>query len=312
MPPFTGHRILSSFVDPGLKDDWLGKWVGQPFAEWMTNKPGTTSHCTGVGNDKSIGIVVTGDNVHSLTFEGLPGKIKAQVKCAGDAPAEAVIGSCNDEAVKAALKCDPVVTGADIGGLREKTKVMTKALQMRCQASKEPMKLLMLGLGGGVMQTSLMKACPNMEITTVEHDPNIIQTAKDFFGFDGKVIEDDGRNVLAEFAQTPGQFDGAVVDIANAPFTRRDARNLHRALKPGGFSYESWSDDKSFRAHLGQFKEFFTNVKIEELPTADKGNSFLLLGEKNPAITLQPEFAPGPGWYSVDDGDNVRPMPVAA
>lgn len=81
-------------------------------------------------------------------------------------------------------------------------------------------KCLILGLGGGTTAHLLSRSFPEIEITTVELDPTMVNIAKQFFDLDSipnhRVILDDALRVVIEpeeYDITLGYFDLLIVDI---------------------------------------------------------------------------------------------------
>src|SRR5262245_44970187 len=62
------------------------------------------------------------------------------------------------------------------------TKMLLAALYLK----PAPKKVLVIGLGGGIMSTTFEKLLPDATIESVELDPSVINVAKKYFGFAAK------------------------------------------------------------------------------------------------------------------------------
>ena len=73
----------------------------------------------------------------------------------------------------------------------------TKMLLGALYLNPEPRKILIIGLGGGTLQSALQKILPEAKIDTVELEPSVVSVAKRFFGFfpgaQSSVFIEDGR-----------------------------------------------------------------------------------------------------------------------
>ena len=107
--------------------------------------------------------------------------------------------------------------------------------------TEEPRRVMVVGLGGGTMPMFLRKHYPNATIDAVDIDPDVVQVAREYFGF----LEDerlkahvgDGR-AFVENAKEP--YDVIFLDAfgtRNVPphlTTVEFMRAVRRAVKPGG------------------------------------------------------------------------------
>lgn len=96
---------------------------------------------------------------------------------------------------------------------------LTNSLKERFPEIK---KILVLGMGGGTIQHLLSKLYPEIDITSVEYDEVIVDTAKKYFNVDSipnhKIINEDALRVVVEpeeYDMSPGCFDALIVDILN-------------------------------------------------------------------------------------------------
>ena len=92
------------------------------------------------------------------------------------------------------------------------TKMMMGALYL----NPKPRKILVIGLGGGVLPTALAKMFPDAKIDIVEIDPAVVKVARQFFGFNPgqrvQVFEEDGRVFVKRAAKSGRQYDLILLD----------------------------------------------------------------------------------------------------
>jgi spermidine synthase len=105
-----------------------------------------------------------------------------------------------------------------------------------------PKRILVLGLGGGVLVRYFLKHFPDVEITAVELNPDVVAVARDYFELDVhapnlSIVVDDASHFVQ---QTKAQYDIIFMDVfsANAiPLSCRSFKffqNVHRCLSPQG------------------------------------------------------------------------------
>lgn len=92
----------------------------------------------------------------------------------------------------------------------------TKMLLGALYLNPDPRKILIIGLGGGTLPSTLRKILPLATIDSVELDPSVVKIAKRFFGFSpdpkSAVFIEDGR-VFVKRAQKQGKkYDLIVLD----------------------------------------------------------------------------------------------------
>jgi spermidine synthase len=85
-------------------------------------------------------------------------------------------------------------------------RLMEKAVNYHPQAETA----LVLGLGGGGMDKRLRDR--GLAVDNVELDPTVVAVAREYFGFDGRVIVDDARHYVR---QTDKEYDLVVFDVLN-------------------------------------------------------------------------------------------------
>jgi len=92
------------------------------------------------------------------------------------------------------------------------TKMMMGALYL----NPSPQHILIIGLGGGSLPTTLHKLFPSAQIDSVEIDPAIVKVAIKFFGFipseNLKVYEEDGRIFVKRAGKRHAKYDLIMLD----------------------------------------------------------------------------------------------------
>ncbi len=92
------------------------------------------------------------------------------------------------------------------------TKMMMGALYLQ----PNPKKILMIGLGGGVLPSALATVFPTANIDVVELDPAVVKVARQYFGFNPssrvRVIEEDGRVFVKRAGKAGRQYDLIMLD----------------------------------------------------------------------------------------------------
>ena len=106
-----------------------------------------------------------------------------------------------------------------------------------------PKKVLVLGLGGGILPTAMSKLLPTASIDVVEIDPAVTQVAKQYFAFrDGgntRVYEMDARVFVKRAGREGRKYDLVVLDAFDREYipehllTREYLTEVKALLKPG-------------------------------------------------------------------------------
>lgn len=92
------------------------------------------------------------------------------------------------------------------------TKMMMGALYL----NPNPRKILIVGLGGGVLPTALAEMFPDAGIDIVEIDPAVVRVARQFFDFNPsqrvRVFEEDGRVFVKRAGKSGQRYDLIMLD----------------------------------------------------------------------------------------------------
>lgn len=163
----------------------------------------------------------------------------------------------------------------------------------------EPKRLLVLGLGGGVIPREMRSYFPEMEIDVAEIDPEVPPTAERYFGFrtDEKlrVHVDDGRVfVRKELAKKPvPKYDIVILDAFNSdyiPFhlmTKEFLEEVKGILSDDGVVVANvFYDNQLCDAEMKTFLAVFGRCQAYFAATAT--NAMLVaLGPKAPELTAE-------------------------
>jgi spermidine synthase len=144
----------------------------------------------------------------------------------------------------------------------------------------EPRSALIIGLGGGVLATTLAKLRPDLDIDTVEIDPAVTRIAEKFFDFKRgphlRVTEEDGRVFVKRAAKAGAKYDLIMLDAYDHQYipehllTREFLEEVKSILAPGGvlaantFTHNRLYDNESatYEAVYGQFFNLKTNNRV--------------------------------------------------
>ena len=122
----------------------------------------------------------------------------------------------------------------------ETIKMLLGALYLK----PDPQRILVIGMGGGILSRTLEKLYPEAEIDTVELDPAVVQVAEKYFGFKpgpkARVHVGDGRVFVKRALQDGKRYDIVVRDaikgalVPEHMLTREFLTEVKQMLTPGG------------------------------------------------------------------------------
>lgn len=156
------------------------------------------------------------------------------------------------------------------------TRLMLAGLYVQPQ----PQRILVVGLGGGVLPRTLAKLLPRAQIDAVEIDEAVVRVAQKWFLFapDARVraIVQDGRVYVKRAARAGTKYDLVFLDAYDHEYipehllTREFLREVRSVLAPGGavvantFSSSRLYDSESatYAAAFGPFLEFKGSNRI--------------------------------------------------
>ena len=154
-----------------------------------------------------------------------------------------------------------------------------------------PANALLIGLGGGSLTKFLYHQYPDMQLTAVEINPKVIQTARQFFF----VPENDERLSVvqadaAEFMVDQAGWDCILLDGFDAAFqvealaSESFYSRCAQALSPTGIlSVNLWGSDPKFDIYLQRLTETFEQ-RIMCLPAEKRGNVIVFAFAAQPVI----------------------------
>lgn len=119
----------------------------------------------------------------------------------------------------------------------------TKMLMGALYLKPAPKTVLVIGLGGGTIPTTLQKIYPDIQIDCVEIDPAVVRVAKKFFGFSGSgmnLFVEDGRVFVKRLLKQKRTYDLIVLDafdhlsVPEHMTTREFLLEVRGLLQPDG------------------------------------------------------------------------------
>ncbi|CAE7783311.1 speE, partial [Symbiodinium pilosum] len=205
---------------------------------------------------------VTPENMRSLILDGenTDGFVQSEVRCRGKVPL--LTGSCDDRSLRQKWKCDKLDFRQTLqGDAFPYVAAILRKITARCHS--KPMELLMLGLGGGTMQSYIAHECPDAKLATIEASPGVVEAARRFFGFTGQADVAGAQEALQDLVKQRRRFDAVVVDITDTVLAKRDVENLHSLLKNGGLVLQNHTNHLKMSDQLSAFRDVFANVSQE-------------------------------------------------
>lgn len=257
-------------------------------------------------------------NLRYLTFDDDTTGSQTEVKCKGQVPA-----SCAPDTVAApppgvnatpvpARDCSTVDCPCDRDNeanldFSYMTSMMTDISPM-CevrsefnQAEQGPLRVLLVGLGGGALGSYMLAHCPkdSVHLETVEYDPRVMEIAENFFGFKvmpgvSEVENSDGGAAMAKRASSgeKNTYDAVLVDcfmgggkVPDSCKNQDFITNVKEILKPSGkLIQQIWSPQyekviKDYQKSFGEDSvegrdiEFGVNHLIVATKKDDDGTS---------------------------------------
>ena len=155
-----------------------------------------------------------------------------------------------------------------------------------------PQKILIIGVGGGTLPTTLSSMFPTAEIHAIEIDPAVINVAKKYFDFKpGRniaVYEEDGRVFVKRAIKKGYKYDLVLLDAYDHEYipehllTKEFLEEVKSIILPGGvLSANTWSASRlydyesvTYEFVFGKFYNLKTNnrvilIKKDGLPSMD-------------------------------------------
>lgn len=150
--------------------------------------------------------------------------------------------------------------------LLEYTRLMFAALFV----NDKPLKVLIIGLGGGSLPRTISRYIPDAEIDVVEIDPDVVEVAERFFMFTSgeliKVHTGDGRTFIQNMAKDSSckRYDLVILDAFNSNsipkhlITKEFLREILQILAPKGVvAANVLIDNRLFHSMLKTYRKAF-------------------------------------------------------
>ncbi|MDR3300481.1 MAG: fused MFS/spermidine synthase [Candidatus Accumulibacter sp.] len=141
----------------------------------------------------------------------------------------------------------------------------------------DPKRILIIGLGGGTLPTTLRKILPKSQIDCVEIDPAVAKVAAKYFGFSPQaginVSIEDGRVFVKRAQRGDKKYDLIVLDafdqvyIPEHMLTREYLQEVNHLLDKGGIlAANTFSSSKLYFSESATYADVFGvfyNLKME-------------------------------------------------
>ncbi len=185
------------------------------------------------------------------------------------------------------------------------TRMMMGALYL----NPNPRKILIVGLGGGVLPTALAKLFREAMIDVVEIDPAVVKVARQFFGFhpgqNVHVFEEDGRVFIKRAGKTDQRYDLIMLDAFDHEYipehllTREFLLEVKKLLTTDGIlAANTFSSSRLYHhesvTYAAVFGDFYNlRVKLKNRVILKKMDGFLTMDaiQRN-ADQLEEKLAP--------------------
>lgn len=199
------------------------------------------------GTGQALQVFINDDNSRDVVFadDGLTEQTKVQ--CQGAVPAACVAAN----GTNGANSCDKFSCACDRRGQVEFAYVKRIMKQLVPACTSPPgndYRVLVVGLGGGDLPTSILAQCPNnTSVETIEYDQRFLEAATRFFGFQliegrNEVHIGEGGEGVRERVASGQRYDAVIVDAFGAGFTVPEScadedfvTNSKALLRNGGF-----------------------------------------------------------------------------
>jgi spermidine synthase len=160
----------------------------------------------------------------------------------------------------------------------------------------EAEKVLIFGMGGGTMASLISRNFPGIEITSVEHDPVMVDIAKKFFNVESipnhKIITADALRVAIEpeaYDMIPSGFDVLVVDIFSGekyPDLGKTGNFISaskRLVRGGGFvifnRIYTEPNQEEVNIFMDNLEGYFSDVSYEVVAGYTNSDNIIIFGK---------------------------------
>lgn len=162
----------------------------------------------------------------------------------------------------------------------EYTRAMLAFLLFRPEARE----VALIGLGGGSIAKFIHRRLPQIRLTAVEINPEVVAAARAYFHLppDDERLRVQAADGAVYVRQCDGVLDALLVDaydavrIVEALATIEFYQACLRALRPGGLAvFNLWGSDHRFRVYRARLETVFGGHLLQ-LPAEKKGNIVIL------------------------------------
>jgi len=144
------------------------------------------------------------------------------------------------------------------------TKMMLGALYLQ----PKPDKILIIGLGGGTLPSTLSRILPKAKIDTVEIDPAVVHVARKYFNFritpTVNVSEEDGRVFVKRAIKKGNRYDLIILDAFDHDYipehllTQEFLGEVKQVMTPGGvLAANTWSSSRLYDHESATYESVF-------------------------------------------------------
>ena len=144
------------------------------------------------------------------------------------------------------------------------TKMMMGALYLH----PKPEKILLIGLGGGTLASTLSRVLPKAKIDTVEIDPAVVRVAQKYFNFRitpaVTVSEEDGRVFVKRAIKKGMKYDLVILDAFDHDYipehllTQEFLREIKKVMTSGGvLAANTWSSSRLYDHESATYESVF-------------------------------------------------------
>jgi spermidine synthase len=143
-------------------------------------------------------------------------------------------------------------------------KMMLGALYLQ----PEPGRILIIGLGGGILTSTLARILPKAKIDTVEIDPAVVRVARKYFNFRitpaATVSEEDGRVFVKRAIKKGMKYDLIMLDAFDHEYipehllTQEFLREVKAVMAPEGvLAANTWSSSRLYDHESTTYESVF-------------------------------------------------------
>jgi spermidine synthase len=169
----------------------------------------------------------------------------------------------------------------------------TRMLLGALYLNPDPKRILIIGLGGGTLPTTLKKILPESQIDCVEIDPAVAKVATKYFGFSPRagisVSIEDGRVFVKRAQRGDKKYDLIVLDafdhvyIPEHMLTREYLQEVNNLLdKEGVLAANTFSSSRLYDSESATYADVFGvfyNLKMENRIVIAKKGGLPKIGE---------------------------------